>query len=72
MTDRRRRIVIECDSYEFHASPEMFRADVRRYTRLTIAGWVVVRLVWEDVMHKPDNVRAILRAAKALGERRAG
>ncbi len=72
MTDRRRRIVIECDSYQFHASPEMFRGDARRYTQLTVAGWLVVRLVWEDVMYQPDRVRAILRAAKALGERRQG
>lgn len=71
MTDVARRIVIECDSYEWHASPEQFRADVRRYTELTIAGWIVVRLVWEDVMISPDGVRAILRRAKVLAEARA-
>lgn len=70
MTDAGRMIVVECDSYEWHAQPEQFRADVRRYTELSVAGWLVVRLVWEDVMHKPDQVRAILRKAKALAEAR--
>ncbi|GGO88667.1 hypothetical protein GCM10011584_16230 [Nocardioides phosphati] len=71
MTDVLRRVVVECDSWEWHAVPEQFRADVRRYTALTVAGWIVVRLVWEDVMFKPDDVRAVLRQAKALAETRA-
>lgn len=71
MTDVGRQIVIECDSYEWHAPPEQFRADVRRYTELTVAGWIVVRLVWEDVMFKPDDVRATLRQAKVLAAARA-
>lgn len=71
MTDRRRMVVVECDSYEWHSQPEQFRADVRRYTELTVAGWIVVRLVWEDVMFKPEAVRTILRQAKALAEARA-
>lgn len=71
MTDVERRVVVECDSYEWHAQPEQFRADVRRYTELTVAGWIVVRLVWEDVMFKSDEVRAILRRAKVLAEGRA-
>ncbi len=70
MADAGRKVIIECDSYEWHAQPEQFRADVRRYTELTVAGWIVVRLVWEDVMFKPDEVRATLRRAKALAEDR--
>jgi very-short-patch-repair endonuclease len=66
MTDVGRRIVVECDSYEWHAQPAQFRADVRRYTALAVAGWIVVRLVWEDVMSRPDEVRATLRAALVL------
>lgn len=70
MADAGRKVIIECDSYEWHAQPEQFRADVRRYTELTVAGWIVVRLVWEDVMFKPDEVRATLRRAKALADDR--
>lgn len=60
------KVVVECDSYEFHADPEPFRRDVRRYTRLTVDGWLVVRLVWEDVMKRPDEVEAVLQRATAL------
>lgn len=71
MTDTHRRVIIECDSYAYHSEPAQFRDDVRRYTRLTVAGWIVVRLVWEDVMSKPDEVRSTLRAAMALADARA-
>lgn len=70
MTDPGHMIVVECDSYDWHSQPAQFRADVRRYTELTVAGWIVVRLVWADVMFKPDEVRTVLRKAKALAEAR--
>lgn len=60
LTDARLRIAIEADSYEFHSLPEAFRYDVRRYTAMVRLGWVVVRFVWEDVMHDPAEVRAVL------------
>ncbi len=60
LVDLERRIVIECDSFEFHASREGFRKDVRRYTLLVADGWVVLRFTWEDVMFRPAWVRALL------------
>jgi very-short-patch-repair endonuclease len=63
--------VVECESHEFHSQPEAFRYDVRRYTRMVLAGWIVVRLVWEDVMHKPDAVHATLVDAVRLAEQHA-
>jgi very-short-patch-repair endonuclease len=60
LTDPRLRIAIEADSYEFHAPPEAFRYDVRRYTGMVRLGWLVVRFVWEDVMRNPAEVRATL------------
>lgn len=70
LVDHRLRIVIECESHEFHSLPAAFRYDVRRYTRMAVADWLVVRVVWEDVMHKPDEVRATLAAAVALAKAR--
>lgn len=64
-------IVVECESHEFHSQPEAFRYDVRRYTRMVLAGWIVVRLVWEDVMHKPTAVHATLVDAVRLAEQHA-
>jgi very-short-patch-repair endonuclease len=60
LTDPRLRIAIEADSYEFHALPEAFRYDVRRYTGMVRLGWLVVRFVWEDVMRDPAEVRTVL------------
>ena len=45
---------------KFHAQPEAFRYDVRRYTAMTRAGWLVVRFVWEDVMHRQAYVASVL------------
>lgn len=72
LVDHRLRIVIECESHEFHSLPEAFRYDVRRYTRMVLAGWIVIRVVWEDVMHRPDQVRATFEAAVELALSRLG
>lgn len=71
LVDHRLRLVIECESHEFHSLPEAFRYDVRRYTRMAVADWLVVRVVWEDVMHKPEQVRATLVDAVALAATRS-
>jgi very-short-patch-repair endonuclease len=60
LTDTRLRIAIEADSYDWHAIPEQFRYDVRRYTDMVRLRWIVLRFVWDDVMHKQDYVRGVL------------
>lgn len=72
LVDHRLRIAIECDSHEFHSLPEAFRYDVRRYTRMALAGWLLVRFVWEDVMHRPDEVRTQLVRAVEVARARSG
>ncbi|HET7690141.1 MAG TPA: DUF559 domain-containing protein [Nocardioidaceae bacterium] len=62
LVDVERRIVIEADSFEFHAGREALRRDCRRYTALVIRGWIVVRFSWEDVMLRPEYVRLTLGA----------
>jgi len=52
--------VIEAESWEFHGTKEGFQRDVRRYTELVRQGWLVVRFLWDDVMHRPDHVREVL------------
>lgn len=53
-------IVVEAESFEFHADRAGFRKDVRRYTLLAADGWLVLRFTWEDVMLRPDYVRDVL------------
>jgi very-short-patch-repair endonuclease len=67
--DRRLRLVLEAESFEFHADSESFGRDVRRYTGFARLGWTVVRFTWKEVMFDPDYVRAVLTDLVALGPR---
>lgn len=71
LVDRDLRLVIECESHEWHSSRQSLRKDVRRYTLLVADDWLVIRFIWEDVMFKPAWVRQILVRAAALAARRS-
>jgi very-short-patch-repair endonuclease len=66
LVDERLRIVAEADSFEWHGGRAALAADARRYNMLVVAGWVVLRFSWEDVMFRPDEVRHMLIQAVAL------
>lgn len=61
LVDGRLRLLIECESWAYHAGEEPFRRDIRRYTRLVAEGWTVLRFVWEDVMQRAEYVRETVR-----------
>lgn len=63
LVDEDRRIVAEADSFAWHGQRRALRDDARRYNHLVVRGWRVLRFSWEDVMHDPAYVRAILGAA---------
>lgn len=50
LADRRRRIVLEADSFTWHGSREALARDCRRYDELVAGGWLVLRFAWEQVM----------------------
>ena len=62
VVDADRRLVLEADSWEFHATKEAFKRDCWRYTALTVDGWTVLRFTWWQVMDNPDWVKACLSA----------
>lgn len=68
LLDRRLLIAIEADSFAWHGGRRALASDARRYNRLVIAGWMVLRFSWEDVMFHPDQVREVLVAAVALAQ----
>lgn len=70
LVDVARRLVLEADSWEFHAGREGFTKDVRRYTLLSAEGWTVLRFLWKDVMFAPKEVRAVLNRAVCLDDTR--
>ena len=66
---RSRRLVVECESFEWHGNRKGFLKDVRRYTLLTADGWTVLRFTWDDVMLRPAWVRAVLMRAVGVDAR---
>ena len=59
-------IAIEANSWAHHATKADHDADCVRYNALVIAGWIVLRFTWEQVMFSPHEVVATMRAAYAL------
>lgn len=59
------RIAIEADSFAHHSTRADLRRDVGRYRALELAGWMVIRFTYEDVMHRPAFVRGQLDRAVA-------
>lgn len=62
LVDRRLRIVVEADSFEFHGGRRAFKRDCERYTGLVLRGWRVIRFAWEHVMFEQEYVRDCLIA----------
>lgn len=55
------RLVIECDSREFHSTPEQLDRDNARDLLLIAMGFVVVRVRYRHAMHRLDDVIAAIR-----------
>jgi very-short-patch-repair endonuclease len=68
LVDRRHRIVFEADSFEFHTAKPAHDLDCERFTALAVAGWIVIRFSWEQVMLRPDYVREVLTELAAALE----
>ena len=60
------RLVVELDSRRFHGSPGARDRDRRRDNRLVAAGWRVIRVTWDDLKERPDEVVAQIRSALAM------
>lgn len=66
LADLRLGIVLEADSFEFHGEPQLLERDCQRYDELVVAGWLVLRFSWNQVMKRPEWVRSVLTRAVAL------
>lgn len=62
---RTARIALEAEGYEFHGSARKFAADCRRYDDLVAAGWLVLRLTYQQVIGDPAWVVETVRATLA-------
>jgi very-short-patch-repair endonuclease len=69
LVDTTRKLVLEADSWRFHASQQGHARDCRRYNALALGGWLVLRFTWDQVMHSPDYVRQVLAEAVSASRR---
>lgn len=63
---RRLRLVIEADSFAFHTKRHQLVRDCWRYNERSLAGWLVLRFTWDQVMFSPEWVVDVIRRAVAL------
>jgi very-short-patch-repair endonuclease len=61
---RRERVVLEFDSYAFHATRQAFERDRRKTAALTRNRYVVLRTTWNELTHQSHAL--IARTAEAL------
>ena len=63
------RVVVEAQGARWHSSARAISNDRERRNRLTLAGWRVLEVAWDDVVRRPRHVAAsianALRSAKA-------
>jgi very-short-patch-repair endonuclease len=65
LADPLRGVVLEADSWGWHADKVAHDRDCVRYNALTVAGWVVLRFTWSQVMQSPAYVTSTLRTLMA-------
>lgn len=64
LVDRARRIILEADSWQWHADQDAHASDCLRYNAFVIAGWTVLRFSWHQVMSNRTYVSECLRAVR--------
>lgn len=58
LVDVGRRLVLEADSFSFHADPGSFAVDCSRYNDLVVLGWRVLRFPYASVVLEPGSPSA--------------
>ena len=59
---RRPRLIAETDGYRYHRGRASFEHDRAREAKLIAAGYEVLRFTWRQVVERPEEVVAALRA----------
>ncbi len=59
------RLAVEVDGYAYHSDDVAFQRDRSRQNALIAAGWQVLRFTWRDIVERPHQVIAQIRALLA-------
>jgi very-short-patch-repair endonuclease len=65
------RVAVEVDGRAVHG-PDMLGADLRRQNRIVLAGWLILRFTYEDLVRFPADTAQQVGRALALGGTWAG
>ena len=64
-----RKVAVEIDGFSFHRDAAAFQRDRTKRNLLTANGWTVLNFTWTDLVDRPAqvaaDVRAVLRRAAA-------
>lgn len=60
------KIAVEVDGRAYHSDERAFERDRARQNRLVVAGWLVLRFTWEQIVHRPHEVIAAIMDAVDL------
>ena len=63
------RVIVELDGFQYHRTRSDQRRDAERDRRLALAGYVVLRFGWHDVVHE---ARSTANAVRQLLKQRTG
>lgn len=69
LVERRRRVVVEADSFEFHSDAASLHRDMERYNSFVGADHAVLRFGWRHAMFGQDYVRATVAGVLSTRER---
>lgn len=50
------KLAVEADGREYHDAPAALYGDRVRANALEVAGWMILRFTWSDLMHDPQGV----------------
>jgi very-short-patch-repair endonuclease len=67
------QVVVEVDSYRFHASPELFASDRQRDYELLVSGYRVLRVTHDEALDDTaavvEKIREVVRIPSFMGSR---
>lgn len=71
LADPRSRTIVEADGRRWHAVEQAMAEDRRRDRKAAANGWLVLRVTWQDVVHRPAATAADIGATLAARSRSA-
>jgi very-short-patch-repair endonuclease len=56
------KVIVEADSYRWHSGKRAWERDIERRNQLTMLGWQIVHITWDDLIRRPAATMARVRS----------